>query len=362
MNAFSLASSIRYIDDVKLKTFSPNPDLINNYEAGLALNSLKISKEITPELYESLKITCENIYLDIRKVSAYVTSSPEIQAGCLSFSKDKCIITVTSAVINLLNSNEINFILGHELGHFLFSHNIEERNKAESQEGYIKKRAQEISVDRIGLMACKDINIATRAMIKSLSGLDEKYINFNMKGFLSQLELDVAKKEESGQFSSHPSFILRVKALFRFSLSEEFRNHKFNESGSNLSEIDKMIQKDLNQYIDRDLRKDIEHSRKMLRFWSYALAYIKDGSFSKNNQTILAEKFDNEFKNKLINMITDMSKNEAIRTVQDKLIESIYNFRKIAPNAAKKELNILLMKIEKETNKKDFFKDILRKF
>ena len=48
--------------------------------------------------------------------------------------------------------------MGHELGHFLLGHNIEEQHLVESQEGYIKKRAQEISVDRIGLLACRDIN------------------------------------------------------------------------------------------------------------------------------------------------------------------------------------------------------------
>ena len=55
-------------------------------------------------------------------------------------------------------------------GHFLLSHNIEEQHLVESQEGYIKKRAQEISVDRIGLLACKDINILESAITKSLSG------------------------------------------------------------------------------------------------------------------------------------------------------------------------------------------------
>ena len=82
----------------------------------------------------------------------------------MSFNDENCIITLTSAVINLLEFNEIKFILGHELGHFLLSHNIEENINLESQEGYIKKRAQEISVDRIGLLACKDINIATKAI------------------------------------------------------------------------------------------------------------------------------------------------------------------------------------------------------
>ena len=82
MDAFQLASSVRYIDDIKLKTYSPDSSLINNIQAGLALNSLKISKETTEELFTCLESTCENLLLDLDKVNAYVTSSPEIQAGC----------------------------------------------------------------------------------------------------------------------------------------------------------------------------------------------------------------------------------------------------------------------------------------
>ena len=54
MDAFELASSVRYLDDAKLKTQTVDSALINNFEAGLALNSLKISPEITPELYKSI--------------------------------------------------------------------------------------------------------------------------------------------------------------------------------------------------------------------------------------------------------------------------------------------------------------------
>ena len=360
MDPFELASSVRYLDDAKLKIHSPDPALINNFEAGLALNSLKISKEITPDLQQCLEDTCSNLFLDINKVNAYVTSSPEIQAGCMSFSKESCIITLTSAVINLLDIDEIKFVIGHELGHFLFSHNIEEQQMQESQEGYIKKRAQEISVDRIGLLACKDIDIATRAITKSLSGLGGKYITFNMRGFLNQLDSDVAKNEESGKFSSHPSFILRIKALLRFSLSDAFLQHASKNKGTDLREIDKMIQNDLNIYIDKDLRRDIDYSKKMLSFWGYAFAYVKGGSFSKENQIIMANKFGDELKDKLIKMVQSQSMEDAVTSVQNKLFDSIKSYKTIAPNTARKELNVLLLDIEEETNQKEFFKEILK--
>ncbi len=358
MNAFELADSIRYLDDIKLDQITLKPSLISNIEASLALNSLKISKDITPDLYACLKKTCSNLNLNINKVNAYVTSSPEIQAGCISSSKDKCIITLTSAVINLLDLEEINFIIGHELGHYLLSHSLEEQSFLESQEGFIKQRAQEISVDRVGLMACKDINIAIRAITKSLSGLEEKYIAFNMQGFLDQLNLDVAKNEAKGRFSSHPSFVLRVKALIRFSLSDPYLSYVENGSGTPLIEIDNLIQRDLNTYIDKDLRKDIKGAKEMVLFWGYAFSYVRDGILSKDSQRKLVEKFGSEMNKKLINMLSSYSKAQAIQEVRNKLKNAINHLRKTAPNTAKKELNNLLMQIEKETSQKGLLNEV----
>ena len=222
MDAFELASSIRYLDDLKLKTFKRNPKTLQNHEAELALNSLKISKKITPDIFNSLEETCSSLNIPLKKVSVYVTSSSEVQAECIAISKDNCLITMTSEIINLLSFEEIKFVIGHELGHFLLNHSIEESQQQNSQEGWIKKRAEEISVDRVGLCACRDINTATRAIIKILSGLDEKYIRFDVKAFLSQLDEDLVKNKETEQFSTHPSLILRAKALMRFSLSDPY--------------------------------------------------------------------------------------------------------------------------------------------
>ncbi len=360
MDAFEQAQSIRYLDDTRLKTHFIDPKNINNYEAGLALNSLKISKEITPDIFNSLEETCNSLKLNINCVKAYVSSSSEIQASCMSFNKESCLITLTSKIVNLLSFEELKFVMGHEIGHFLLGHNIEEILSLESKESYIKKRAQEISVDRIGLWACKDLNIATRAIIKTLSGLDENYIKFNMQAFLNQLDSSVAKNEESGQFSTHPSFVLRAKALLRFSLSDPFQRFVKNSKGSDLTEIDELIQKDLDTYIDGELRQDIKKGKENIFFWCYSYAFVKKGSFTKENQNILKQKFGKEMNDKLINMIKDKSTDEVINSCKEKLLTSIKSFKTMAPTKAKKDLNLIILEVESETNQKDFFNEILK--
>jgi len=360
MNGFKIADSIRYVDDIKLRLRKPNSQFLIKYESQLALNSIKISKEITPALQNSVDQVCKNLNLQQDYVHAYITSSSEIQAGCISDSKDKCIITLTSAVINLLSNDEINFIIGHELGHFLLHHNIEEIMHEDSKETFIKKRAQEISVDRIGLLACKNLDVSIRAIVKSLSGLNEKYLTFDMRSFLSQLENIKSSYSDLDQFSSHPSFILRVKALLRFSLSEPYLNFVGGAGGTNIKDVDALIQKDLNKYIDTEIRDDINQSKENLLFWGYVYAYIKEGLLTKENQLSISKKFGKQKKDKLIKMIKNRSSENVINDVYEKLISSAQNFRKVAPNQAKKEINMIFISIENETNSKGFFNNIIR--
>ena len=63
---------------------------------------------------------------------------------------------------------------------------------------------------------------------------------------------------------------------------------------------------------------------------------------------------------KIINMIKEEPSDSAVKMVKDRFYDSIDNYKKIAPNIAKKELNLMLMEIEKITGQKDFFKEILQ--
>ena len=209
-------------------------------------------------------------------------------------------------------------------------------------------------------MACRDINIATRAITKSLSGLGEKYISTNMQGFLKQLDLDVAKNDDSGRFSSHPSFILRLKSLIRFSMSDVYLRHTKNVQGTNLKEVDVLIQSDMNTFIDKDLRKEINNAKNMVFFWGYAFAFVKDGKFSKSDQKKLSVKFGLEMKDKLVRMLEGLQRTNAIEEVHHKLIKAISDFKVVAPNTSKKELNLYLMQIEDESNMEGLFKEVMK--
>lgn len=359
-DAFELANSIRYKDDRKTQIRPLDSSNLQSVELGFSLQSLKVTKEITPSIYDALQTVCERLYLKKNIVVAYITSSSDIQAQCISFNTESCLITLSSELTNLLNQKELEFVIGHELGHFLFQHNIETRLD-NSKESFIALRAKEISVDRIGLCACRDLDVAMKSIIKILSGLDDRLLRFDLNAFLQQIEHKATIPNESQQiFSTHPSLLLRAKALVRFSLCQEYQqlNNKF--GGSNLNEIDNLIRNDLDFYIDSHTREQIENSREFVEFWTLVYSIVKSGSLTKSNQDLIENRFGKDKKNKLINMLDDLTKEQVEEIVRGKIIDSIANFKKLAPTQAKEQLNMMIIKIEKETNDSELLKQIQR--
>jgi len=361
MDPFELADSIRYIDDTKFRLRAKTKNLYN-FENDLALNSIKISKELTPDLQASIVKVCQNLNLDPQKINAYINQSLDINAGCINDSKEKCIITLTSPLVNLLTIEEINFTIGHELGHYLLNHCLEDWVHNESQESLIKRRAQEISCDRVGLIACKDFNVSIKSMVKSLSGLSGKYLTFDMRSFLNQLD-DVNPGNQSvGQFSTHPAFLLRVKALLRFSISDKYLSHIGDKGGTPIQEVDQLIQKDLNKYVDKRVRDEIEIFKENILFWGYVLVFVNDGKFTKEEQRYISKKFGSHKQDQLNKMLKSLrSPSLVISEVRETLISSINKYKDIAPNDASKKTKQMLSAIEKETKNIDFFSDVVEK-
>ena len=198
-----------------------------------------LSQPISPRIFNIVSETKQKLGLE-GEYEVFCLNSNSINAfAYVQPAEDKnfFIIGITSAALEELEDREIQFILGHELGHFLFEHNRMNYliNPNPNSQGvtllpsmgeniFLRWRKKcEISTDRIGLIACGDFENAARAMLKTAYGLTGKNLNLDVDSLLQQI--DALKEEPEAlevNYRSHPLMPLRLKVMQMFADSSIF--------------------------------------------------------------------------------------------------------------------------------------------
>jgi hypothetical protein len=231
---------------------------------------LRVSAELTPGIEESVKIACNNLGFPRALLEVYV--SPQKDTNAFS-SRDlgRALVVINSALVEILSKDELTFVVGHELGHFLLPEI--NQNDDESLESAILSRRAELTMDRIGLLACRDVTQACQAKLKMLSGLTERHLRMDVAALISEWNA-LANDEgaEQLQGSSHPPPGLRAKALLRFHSTEYFRNICGNSGGTTLSEANNAILEELVRFVDGSAERTIRDSLNKLSGWAAGFA------------------------------------------------------------------------------------------
>ncbi|HEX3813693.1 MAG TPA: M48 family metallopeptidase [Mycobacteriales bacterium] len=177
----------------------------------------------------------------------YVSANPFAQATTLGV--DKPFIDLTSGLVELMDADELRFVLGHELGHAMSGHALYRSllrhllNLA-SLVGWIPigglglrvviaalrewDRKSELSADRAGLLACQDAEASRRAHMKLAGGAHLP--EMDTTAFLSQAEeyenagtlRDGILKLLNTERSSHPFTVVRAAEIRRWIESGEY--------------------------------------------------------------------------------------------------------------------------------------------
>jgi hypothetical protein len=358
--AYELADSIRYSNDVRLPFQSIEDQQTEQINRRFSHSGLKITKSLTPDLFEVFQKVFSHLKINSDSINAYVYSSPETQATCFANNRQECVVWITSSLINLMTKEELAFVIGHELGHFILGHNIEKRLDDESEEYLIKCRAQEISVDRVGLVSCGSLNIGVQALMKLISGLDEEFLRFDVGSFLNQIKNqrgDTIMCE--GSSSTHPSLVMRCRALLWFSMSDVYLKTHGDSGGEKLSKIDQLITTDSEKYVDGPARKRIKEAKEDLIMWLAALASVRDGIMDKTDQKAIKNLVGDEMLKKLLNLYSDQSRSEVFNTTHEKLIEALNHYKKVAPMDFQLNFCTLQDKLGADFNQPDFSKYVL---
>ena len=355
-NEFTIADSYRFFKDIKENLVHINQQQIDLYESVHTTDSVRVSKELTPDLYNCMKLSCNRLKVPISKVKLFVTSNHQTNAFCMPFGKKSAIIILYSELVNKMSLEEIQFVIGHEIGHFLFGHQLrldENSNKSD----FAQSRAQEISSDRCGLIACQNIDMAVKSMIRMQSGLDDKFLRFDPTAFLDQLsqEKDALRLMSD---NSHPTFRLRAKALLRFSISNPYLELSGEGTGVEISKIDKLINKDLNLYVKTGAKSELDDIRANLAFWSLVYICIKEGSLSKDNQALVKQLHGQKMLKQLVNTLKDFSPAKANKFVTQKVVDNCNAIRSISKITGWMEVRSIIKDVEVKSGYSNLYTEI----
>lgn len=211
-------------------------------------SAVRTSEQQFPSLYQTL---LDGAYiLDLPTVpELYVTQDPRVNA--MAIGTDKPFIVITTGLVDLMDAEEVRFIIGHELGHVLSGHavyrtmlfhlvNLAARLalvpfawvglKAVIWGLEEWHRKSELSGDRAGLLAGQDVAAARRALMKTAGGA--KLGELSADEFVAQArEYDAVPDVREGllkllqlQGAMHPFAVVRFAELDRWASDGEYRD------------------------------------------------------------------------------------------------------------------------------------------
>jgi Zn-dependent protease with chaperone function len=197
-------------------------------------HSLKVAKELLPDMYELCTSVKERLGFT-EPVDFYITGDSTVNAFSVAAEKEDQphIVNINSGLIALMTKEELEFVVGHELGHLinkdtalsrLISFVFPEGSAPPITLLYkirLHSQLAELVADRFGYMATNDLNACVTAFFKMASGLDLQKMNVSIDVLLkdNMKHLEYFLKDKGLSHATHPVNPIRVQALNLFANS-----------------------------------------------------------------------------------------------------------------------------------------------
>jgi hypothetical protein len=253
---------------------------------------LPVSGEILPAVEEAVNQACARLGLPRPAVHAFVHPSADLNATCYSGIRGSAVIVLNAGMIECLQPEELAYVVGHELGHYLMPLPYGQR----SIEDALRARELELTMDRFGLLACGDLKHAGSAILKIQSGLGSRHIRSDLAAFIQngRTALDAEVQDHETRFTHPPEFV-RLRALNAFVLSDVFRAALGRDGGQPIADINEGIRRDLDRAVDTRARELMEQAlarlaQTLVSYLVSAKIKVESARFSRDGLTLDLER------------------------------------------------------------------------
>lgn len=211
----------------------------NPFLAVLRGHSFKVSAELAPRIHAVCRTVLERLQFT-ENVEFFIESAADLNCAAMHRLEDDQphLIVTNSAIIERFTDQELQFVIGHEIGH-LVSRIAELRrivgfvyppgtrmspmlqDKLETWE-----KLAELTADRFGFLAAPDFETCLAVFFKLSSGLDAQRIAYDPAAYRASLDevLEYFRKEGADMPTTHPINPIRLKALEHFGASRLYRD------------------------------------------------------------------------------------------------------------------------------------------
>ncbi|OPH11346.1 M48 family metallopeptidase [Cylindrospermopsis raciborskii] len=213
-------------------------------------SSILVSEKQLPDLYYLLIDACKN--LDIELPQLYIRQHPSPNAYTFAMRGKQPFIVLHTSLVDMLTPEEIQAVIGHELGHLKCDHSVYLTPAnllilatsilpnigvvlAQSLQNQLLEwvRCAEFTCDRAALLATQNPKVVMSVLMKLAGGSPTLAPRLNLDAFVAQARAyDAISKTELGMMVkdahtaqlSHPVPVLRAREIDRWSSTVEYHN------------------------------------------------------------------------------------------------------------------------------------------
>lgn len=285
---------LRYSEDCPekfgLEECAPDAKQSRRMRINILSDAVRISASLFPELAKSAEAVRDNLCHHHRP-EFYVRSGAELQAVCVTLDSDvDFAVVLSSGIVNLLDGDELSFVIGHEIGHYLFRHGYYDRPSGLSELAFMHwQRAREVSADRAGLVCAPSEQAGISAMIKIASGLGRPHFKFHAPSYMKQARQIMESGHSETMMFSHPTLPLRANALHWFAMSEPYyRWRKWNKHAPiSKEELDNKIRSDFERAEGGGIQEENNKIIRRALLWRLLDFSLSDNILTKAEQSAL---------------------------------------------------------------------------